>query len=135
LRMPVQMRNARPMEPAIETRTTIVLRAMATLCDAAPAGLLVGVSAGGVVEDEKATMTVLVVGGTMVVSVVEVVELDVVDVVDVVVVVLGAKLLVVFRAADDVVMGGGVEEGELVVVVVVGSAPPIALVRLEKKSC
>jgi hypothetical protein len=123
------------MEPAIETRTTIVLRAMATLCDAAPAGLLVGVSAGDVVEDETATMTVLVVGGTTVVSVVEVVELDeVVDVVDVVVVVLGAKLLVVFRAAEDVVMGGGVEDGELVVVVVVGSAPPITLVRLEERS-
>jgi hypothetical protein len=123
------------MEPAIETRTTIVLRAMATLCDAAAEGLPVGVSAGDVVEDETATMTVLVVAGTVGVSVVEVVELDeVVDVVDVVVVVFGAKLVVVFWATEDVVMGGGVEDGELVVVVVVGSAPPITLVRLLKGS-
>jgi hypothetical protein len=134
LRIPVQMRNARPMEPAIETRTTIVLRAMATLCDAAAEGLPVGVSAGGVVEDETAITRVLVVPGTIGVSVVEVVELDeVVDVVDVVVVVLGATLLVVFRGTEDVVvMGGGVEEGELVVVVVVGSPPPITFDKLEK---
>jgi len=108
---------------------------MATLCAAAEDGLPVGVSAGDVVEDETATMTVLVVPGTMGVSVVEVVELDeVVDVADVVVV-LGAKLLVVFGATEDVVIGGGVEDGELVVVVVVGTELPIALVMLEKGSC
>lgn len=99
LRIPVQMRNARPIEPASDTRTTIVFRATATPWVAAAEGLPVPVGSADVEEPDTPTMTVLVFPAWMAIGVVLVGCGGGVEVVNGVVEVAE---VVVFRANDDV---------------------------------
>lgn len=140
MRIPVQMRKVRPMEPAIATRTTTVFRATETpLVAAADGSPVLEGAAVEVVEPEAATMTVLVEPGPLSAAGVDV-EVKVWEVIvddrEVVVLVVefGANdELVVFRARE-VVVGAELVDVDVLVEVWVPNGSPTRLVSVSQKS-